>query len=142
LTRHERQIFLLGYRIGANLTAQRIADNMASLHDDLLAKAKALTENARKAAARQTEMQQSYTDISRELDAANQLLEDMLKDDASQGSSTGGDEPSRSIDPGSSRDVAEVQKQQAQREAQQPVPHTQGAVPNLREKDGGQWSAR
>jgi hypothetical protein len=113
---------------------------MASLHDDLLAKAKALTENARKAAARQTEMQQSYTDLSRELDAANKLLEDMLKDDASQGSSTGG-EPSRSIDPGSQRDVAEVQKQQAQQqEIQQSVAAAQ--VPNLREKNGGQWSAR
>jgi hypothetical protein len=137
LTRHERQIFLLGYRIGANLTAQRMADDMSKFHDDLLAKAKTLTENARKAAAAQTELQQSFTDVSRELDEATRLLEDMLKDDASQGSSTGGEpapQASGTIQP------TLVQGQNQGQETQQP--HTQGAVPNLREKDGGQWSAR
>jgi hypothetical protein len=109
-----------------------MAEDMSKLHDDLLAKAKALTEAARKAAAAQTELQQSFTDVSRELDAANQLLEDMLKDDASQGSSTGGEPAPVS---GTIQPTLENQGQNQGQETQQPVP-------NLREKDGGQWSAR
>lgn len=101
---------------------------MSKLHDDLLAKAKTLTENARKAAAAQTELQQSFTDVSRELDEATKLLEDMLKDDASQGSSTGGEPVSH----------AQQAPQEEIQSGQQPT----HPVQKLREKDGGQWSAR
>jgi hypothetical protein len=107
-----------------------MAEDMSKIHDDLLAKAKTLTENARKAAAAQTELQQSFTDVSRELDEATKLLEDMFKDDASQGSSTGG-EPAPQA-------ASAEQRQQEPTQLEPP----QGAVPKLREKDGGQWSAR
>jgi hypothetical protein len=110
-----------------------MAEDMSKFHDDLLAKAKTLTESARKAAAAQTELQQSFTDVSRELDEATKLLEDMLKDDASQGSSTGG-EPA----PQASGTIQPTPENQGQNQGQE----TQQPTQKLREKDGGQWSAR
>jgi len=63
---------------------------MSKLHDDLLAKADSLLDRAKATAALETEQQQGMTDVMNKLDEAYKILDQLLKDNASQGSSTGG----------------------------------------------------
>jgi len=63
---------------------------MSKLHDDLLAKADSLLDRAKATAALETEQQQGMTDVMNKLDEAYKILDQLLQDNASQGSSTGG----------------------------------------------------
>src|SRR4051812_41357780 len=78
---------------------KRMMDTMASLHDDLLTKINSLKEKATQAAAKGTQLEQNFTDVSARLDEVNKILDDFLNDDASQGSSTGGDDPNKIASP-------------------------------------------
>src|SRR3954467_12958915 len=94
---------------------KRMMDTMASLHDDLLAKINSLKEKATQAAAKGTQLEQNFTDVSARLDEVNKILDDFLNDDASQGSSTGGQAPSppnAAVTKGSTDDWAQEAKQQ------------------------------
>jgi hypothetical protein len=133
------QIILLGFALGVTLTARRMNKQMSNLHDDMLAKVQKLKERAQAAAAKGTQMEQNWTDVSAQLDEVTKILDDFVKDDASSGGSTGGAAISVSGQQ-QTQNQSQQQNSNAQLGAQQPGASDGQTADSA--KDPGRWRAR
>jgi hypothetical protein len=91
-----RGLWLIGFVAGSAWQYRRNSKAMSKLHDDLKARIAALADLARQTVAAATETEQSFSDVYRQLDEAEAMLQQFLADNAAKGSSSGGaEQPAR-----------------------------------------------
>jgi hypothetical protein len=115
-----RGLWLIGFVAGSAWQYRRNSKAMSKLHDDLKFRIAALSDLARLTVAAATETEQSFADVYRQLDEAEQMLKQFLVDNAAKGSSSGGQErPQRASFAEPDQEQEQAREQEQDREIEQ-----------------------